>query len=361
MTESLADCLMSYFFLQCGIVEECHTIRLKKANLGGGEATVRHSPTLQVSACKRMADRKVILYSETSVNEHDQSIVSPTVLVRHGACIIWHAVERDTPGCLNRVPRCTSLRLVVITPHKTMTIYSRASSRPSSSSVSLCCILSDDEISVEVLLAAASRTAAAVSTTTPSVSSSHSSLPRRSIRRQILHPPETVILAPQPSIVPYAQLCFHKDSNTISTMLVGSKTSDEHGGAPNLTFSADSDDESGSGWSTGCSSNGSDYYEDYRHRSHGVVWISREWWTRDNHDTTSNDERALLPELHLTRSSSSEESTASFLSLKSCGKLFCQMRKSEHRGSYHPPAVGHATKGLSGRGYKSDNGNQMPE
>ena len=245
-----------------------------------------------------------------------------------------------------------------------MTIYSRASSRPSSSSLSFCCILSEDEVSVEVLLAAAATTTAARSITNPSVaSSSHSSLPQRLSRRQILRPPETVILAPQPSIVPYAQLCFHKDTNTISTMLVGSKPNDEHGAAPNLTFSADSDDESGSGWSTGCSSNESDYHEDYRHRSHGVVWISREWWTREHHDdAASNDERALLPELHLSRSSSSEESTSSFLSLKSCGKLFCQLRKSEHHhrgGLYHPTTVTHQRLSGGRATTKSDTSHQL--
>ena len=209
-----------------------------------------------------------------------------------------------------------------------MTIYSRASSRPSSSSsLSFCYIASsDDEVSIEVLLAAAS-----VSKTCSSEASTNSSVPRR----RILHPPSTVFLEPQESIVPYAQLCFHQDSNTISTMLVGSKTSsDGQGLAPKLTLSSDSDDDDESGWSTGYSSDESDYYADHHHRSHGVVWISREWWRATEDEASSIDERALLPGLRASRSESSEESTFSFLSLKSCGKLFCHSRKVEPTRPY---------------------------
>lgn len=198
-----------------------------------------------------------------------------------------------------------------------------------SSTVSFHCIVSEDEESSNLEVFAVSS------------SSSHSSIP--SVRR-FLRPPETVVLRPPPSVVPYAQLCFDKEFKTLSTMLVGTKTMEDHE-TPPLTISDDDDDNdasSESGWSTGYSSDESldARHRDFGHGSHGVVWISREWWMRQPHDVASHDDddRALLPELRLASSgSSSEESTSSsMLSFKSCGKLFCHyLRKAENNRPYH--------------------------
>ena len=237
-----------------------------------------------------------------------------------------------------------------------MTVYSKASSSSSSvassraSSPSFHYFPSEDDRSEtsssisEVFLAAP----AAVTTASSVSSSIYSS---SFLTRRILRPPETVVLEPQPPFVPYAQLCFHKDCNTMSTMLVGASSKGRNNqkdkfqanlvmaDVPNLTLSLSSsdDDESGSGWSTGYSSENTDY-----HHSHGVVWISREWWNRPTHDQVAlhqhqDDELALLPGLHTA--SSSEESATS-VSLKSCaGKLFScnHMRKADHArpGVYH--------------------------
>ena len=163
-------------------------------------------------------------------------------------------------------------------------------------------------------------------------------------------PPTTVVLDPSPSMVPYAQLYYHKEQQTLSTMLVGTAKHATAENAPRLTLSAQSDDEnddeeeSGSGWSTGYSSNDSSYeLSDYKahqkrgNKDHplpqGVVWVSREWWTRDDNDEPWDDQ-ALLPDLRLSRSGSSGEDTATAgsasaavaVSLKSCGKLFCNLR-----------------------------------
>ena len=204
--------------------------------------------------------------------------------------------------------------------------------------------------------------AAPAQTTESSVASSTSySSTLVSANRRILHPPKTVILEPPPSIVPYAQLCFHQDCNTMSTMLVGaaSTSSKKNGGkknppslmaeTPNLTLSlssSDDDDESGSGWSTGYSSSeNTDYYYHEYHRSHGVVWISREWWNRplshhphagrSHHDGEEDDDaRALLQSASTSTSSSSTEE-GSTVSLKSCaGKIFSSCAP-DPRGSVH--------------------------
>ena len=263
-----------------------------------------------------------------------------------------------------------------------MTIYSQGSSSQNSHPTPLPYrIVSDDELSssVEVFLAIdpvvgtimSHPVSGSSSSSSSSASSSHSSsfaLPRYATRR-IIHPPDTVVLEPQPGIVPYAQLCFDQELNAMSTMLVGTKM--DQARAPHLTLSSDGDDDddvngedddySHTGWSTGYSSDDSDSLDDdhrYHHHhhhhggSHGVVWISREWWTRDADD--ANDERALLPELRLTRSNSSggsEESTAaSFLSLKSCGKLFfCHFR-----------GGGHGSGGTGGGAYYKSSENGHP-
>jgi len=222
-----------------------------------------------------------------------------------------------------------------------MTVYSQSSSSQHSRPAFHYNIVSDDETSsVEVLLAAGPVATASYSNSGASSSHSSSFAPR-STTRQIIYPPETVVLEPQPSIVPYAQLCFNQEFNTMSTMLVGTKMNQAQ--APNLTFSSDDDEDSHSGWSTGYSSDDSDSLEDYHHhRSHGVVWISREWWTRGGEDhPDANDGRALLPELRMTHSSSSEESTASFLSLKSCGKLFFCHLRGDGGGAYHKSSENH--------------------
>lgn len=250
-----------------------------------------------------------------------------------------------------------------------MTVYSKASSSSSSiaasrpSSPSFYFFPSEDDRSEtsssisEVFLAAP----AAVPTSSSVSSSIYSS---SFLKRRILRPPETVILEPQPTFVPYAQLCFHKDCNTMSTMLVGASSKGRNNDkdqfqanlimaeTPNLTLSLSSsdDDESGSGWSTGYSSESTEY-----HHSHGIVWISREWWNRPTHDKVAlhhheDDELALLPGLHTA--SSSEESATS-VSLRSCaGKLFScnHMRKAEHAraGVYnnnHHRAGAHHTAG----------------
>ena len=163
-------------------------------------------------------------------------------------------------------------------------------------------------------------------------------------------PPTTVVLDPSPSMVPYAQLYYHKEQQTLSTMLVGTAKHATAEKALRLTLSPQSDDdnddeeESGSGWSTDYSSNDSSYelydYKDHQKRGNkyhpmpqGVVWVCREWWTRDDNDEPWDDQ-ALLPDLHLSRSGSSGEDTATAgsasaavaVSLKSCGKLFCNLR-----------------------------------
>jgi hypothetical protein len=212
-------------------------------------------------------------------------------------------------------------------------------------------------------------------------------------------PPATVILHPKvaaAAVTPYAQLCYNQEFDTLSAMLVGSRSrrnkakqhsyrrllhvpSSSGGGGgrmgmggrsapPRLTFSSDnssSDDDSDAGWSTGDDSSADSYEDDAQHRTHGVVWISREWYKRtsDPHKEAHNsDGRALLQELRLATNSNSnsnsnsnnnhgsnhgssgDESSTTLLFLN-CGRLlFCPLplRKAEAPSSssarhpYHP-------------------------
>jgi hypothetical protein len=204
-------------------------------------------------------------------------------------------------------------------------------------------------------------------------------------------PPGTVILHPKvAAVTPYAQLCYNQEFDTLSAMLVGSRSrrskAKQHsyrrllhvpssgvGGRmgmgvrsapPRLTFSSDnssSDDDSDAGWSTGDDSSADSYEDDAHHRTHGVVWISREWYKRtsDPHEEAHNsDGRALLQELRLATNSNSninsnkgsnhgssgDESSTTSLFLN-CGRLlFCPLplRKAEPPSSssarhpYHP-------------------------
>lgn len=140
------------------------------------------------------------------------------------------------------------------------------------------------------------------------------------IQQPSVSPPRTVHLVPEP--VPYAQLCFDPQQNTLRTLLVGkpraSKTYapvlDEYPDLVNVVSSQSSSVNSSTGWSTDTSSSSSSSGNTGLHSSspQEIVWLDKAWLYDDDSDF-SDTHRALLRH---SESSTDDSNSAG------CGKKF---------------------------------------
>jgi hypothetical protein len=129
---------------------------------------------------------------------------------------------------------------------------------------------------------------------------------------QILHqprasPPRTVHLVPEP--VPYAQLCFDPQQNTLKTLLIGKPRAskytpvvDDYPDLTGIISSQSSSVDSSTGWSTDTSSSSSSSSSDTDLRSSSpqeIVWLDKAWLYDDSSDYFDTH-RALLHDSELS-------------------------------------------------------------
>ena len=131
--------------------------------------------------------------------------------------------------------------------------------------------------------------------------------PPQAIQQPRVSPPRTVHLVPEP--VPYAQLCFDPQQNTLRTLLIGKPRASKHtpvlGDYPDLTdiiSSQSSSVDSSTGWSTETSSSSSSSSSDTDLHSSSpqeIVWLDKAWLYNDSSDY-SDTHRALLHDSELS-------------------------------------------------------------
>jgi hypothetical protein len=141
------------------------------------------------------------------------------------------------------------------------------------------------------------------------------------IQQPRVSPPRTVHLVPEP--VPYAQLCFNPQQNTLRTLLLGrprvSKCTPVFDESPDLVdviSSQSSSVDSSTGWSSDSSSSSSSSGDTGWHCSspQEIVWLDRAW-LYDDGSGYSDTHRALLHDSVLSADESGMGSSG-------CGKKF---------------------------------------
>jgi hypothetical protein len=194
-------------------------------------------------------------------------------------------------------------------------------------------VVNEDIVVVNDDTTEASSLSHASTVSTATTGSSVTPLPAPLIQQPRVSPPRTVHLVPHP--VPYAQLCFDPQQNTLRTLLVGkprvskyTPVLDEYPDLTGVVSSQSSSVDSSTGWSSDSSSSSSSSGDtSWRCSSpQEIVWLDKAW-LYDHGSDYSDTHRALL---HDSESSTDDTSSTG------CGKKFlrsvslCKL-KSQHR------------------------------
>jgi hypothetical protein len=180
--------------------------------------------------------------------------------------------------------------------------------------------ISNDDIVVVIDNSTEASSLSHASTVSTATAGSSVTPPPPVIQQPRVSPPRTVHIVLEP--VPYAQLCFDPQQNTLKTLLVGKSRAskytpvlDEYPDLTDIISSQSSSVDLSTGWNTDTSSSSSSSSGDTSWKCSApqeIVWLDKEWLYDDGSDY-SDTRRALLHD--------SESPTDDITSI-GCGKKF---------------------------------------